>query len=173
MRFKLRNKRFYSWFIKIVACFQGRAVLHIALRNRSNTPIHVDGKDVMPEVNRVLDKMKAFCHVSSVQLLTLLQHKMTDEAQHVCVVSAESSQRWVERLQREEHHGRGEHRHRRIRPGESWWCQCFCKVGLKERSEDGDSAGLEVTGATLQVDLKNTCVGGVTAISTLQGDETW
>uniref|UniRef100_A0A665URN3 Glucose-6-phosphate isomerase n=1 Tax=Echeneis naucrates TaxID=173247 RepID=A0A665URN3_ECHNA len=40
----------------------GRAVLHIALRNRSNTPIKVDGKDVMPEVNRVLDKMKAFCH---------------------------------------------------------------------------------------------------------------
>lgn len=41
---------------------EGRAVLHIALRNRSNTPIQVDGKDVMPEVNRVLDKMKAFCH---------------------------------------------------------------------------------------------------------------
>ncbi|XP_049429623.1 glucose-6-phosphate isomerase a [Epinephelus fuscoguttatus] len=41
---------------------EGRAVLHVALRNRSNTPIHVDGKDVMPEVNRVLDKMKAFCH---------------------------------------------------------------------------------------------------------------
>ncbi|KAG7218061.1 hypothetical protein INR49_020650 [Caranx melampygus] len=43
---------------------EGRAVLHVALRNRSNTPITVDGKDVMPEVNRVLDKMKAFCHVS-------------------------------------------------------------------------------------------------------------
>ncbi|KAK9516063.1 hypothetical protein VZT92_024024 [Zoarces viviparus] len=41
---------------------EGRAVLHVALRNRSNTPIKVDGKDVMPEVNRVLDKMKAFCH---------------------------------------------------------------------------------------------------------------
>jgi glucose-6-phosphate isomerase len=27
-----------------------RAVLHVALRNRSNTPIMVDGKDVMPEV---------------------------------------------------------------------------------------------------------------------------
>ncbi|XP_037539235.1 glucose-6-phosphate isomerase [Nematolebias whitei] len=40
---------------------ENRAVLHIALRNRSNTPILVDGKDVMPEVNRVLDKMKAFC----------------------------------------------------------------------------------------------------------------
>ncbi|XP_072242891.1 glucose-6-phosphate isomerase a [Leuresthes tenuis] len=40
---------------------EGRAVLHVALRNRSNTPILVDGKDVMPEVNRVLDKMKAFC----------------------------------------------------------------------------------------------------------------
>uniref|UniRef100_A0A3P8SYD1 Glucose-6-phosphate isomerase n=1 Tax=Amphiprion percula TaxID=161767 RepID=A0A3P8SYD1_AMPPE len=40
---------------------EGRAVLHVALRNRSNKPINVDGKDVMPEVNRVLDKMKAFC----------------------------------------------------------------------------------------------------------------
>ena len=39
---------------------EGRAVLHIALRNRSNTPIKVDGKDVMPEVNRVLEKMKDF-----------------------------------------------------------------------------------------------------------------
>ncbi|XP_033824639.1 glucose-6-phosphate isomerase a [Periophthalmus magnuspinnatus] len=41
---------------------EGRSVLHIALRNRSNSPILVDGKDVMPEVNRVLGKMKAFCH---------------------------------------------------------------------------------------------------------------
>jgi len=39
---------------------EGRAVLHVALRNRSNDPIHVDGEDVMPEVNEVLDKMKAF-----------------------------------------------------------------------------------------------------------------
>ncbi|XP_056307805.1 glucose-6-phosphate isomerase a [Danio aesculapii] len=41
---------------------EGRAVLHTALRNRSNTPIMVDGKDVMPEVNRVLEQMKSFCH---------------------------------------------------------------------------------------------------------------
>ena len=39
---------------------EGRAVLHVALRNRSNTPIPVDGKDVMPEVNAVLDRMEAF-----------------------------------------------------------------------------------------------------------------
>jgi len=39
---------------------EGRPVLHIALRNRSNTPIYVDGKDVMPDVNKVLDQMKAF-----------------------------------------------------------------------------------------------------------------
>ncbi len=39
---------------------ENRPVLHIALRNQSNTPILVDGKDVMPEVNRVLEKMKAF-----------------------------------------------------------------------------------------------------------------
>uniref|UniRef100_A0A3P8QBR1 Glucose-6-phosphate isomerase n=1 Tax=Astatotilapia calliptera TaxID=8154 RepID=A0A3P8QBR1_ASTCA len=41
---------------------EGRAVLHVALRNRSNTPIMVDGKDVMPDVNKVLEKMKGFCH---------------------------------------------------------------------------------------------------------------
>ncbi|XP_077067602.1 glucose-6-phosphate isomerase a [Siphateles boraxobius] len=41
---------------------EGRAVLHTALRNRSNTPVMVDGKDVMPEVNRVLEQMKCFCH---------------------------------------------------------------------------------------------------------------
>ena len=39
---------------------EDRAVLHVALRNRSNTPILVDGKDVMPEVNAVLEKMKSF-----------------------------------------------------------------------------------------------------------------
>lgn len=37
-----------------------RAVLHIALRNRSNRPIRVDGQDVMPEINRVLEKMREF-----------------------------------------------------------------------------------------------------------------
>jgi glucose-6-phosphate isomerase len=37
-----------------------RAVLHIALRNRSNRPIFVDGKDVMPEVNAVLKHMEEF-----------------------------------------------------------------------------------------------------------------
>jgi len=53
---------------KIDAMFRGekynntekRAVLHIALRNRSNRPILVDGVDVMPEVNAVLAHMRAF-----------------------------------------------------------------------------------------------------------------
>ncbi|MEO8361123.1 MAG: glucose-6-phosphate isomerase, partial [Vicinamibacteria bacterium] len=39
---------------------EDRAVLHIALRNRSNRPILVDGKDVMPDVNRVLKQMREF-----------------------------------------------------------------------------------------------------------------
>lgn len=39
---------------------ENRAVLHVALRNRSNTPITVDGKDVMPAVNSVLSKMEQF-----------------------------------------------------------------------------------------------------------------
>ena len=37
---------------------EDRAVLHTALRNRDNTPVLVDGKDVMPEVNAVLEKMQ-------------------------------------------------------------------------------------------------------------------
>lgn len=39
---------------------EDRAVLHTALRNRSNTPVMVDGEDVMPAVNAVLEQMKAF-----------------------------------------------------------------------------------------------------------------
>ena len=37
-----------------------RSVLHVALRNRSNTPIMVDGVDVMPPVNKVLDHIRDF-----------------------------------------------------------------------------------------------------------------
>jgi glucose-6-phosphate isomerase len=39
---------------------EGRAVLHVALRNRSNRPIHVDGEDVMPAVNQVLGRVESF-----------------------------------------------------------------------------------------------------------------
>lgn len=52
----------------IQAMFQGarinqtedRAVLHTALRNRSNNPVMLDGEDVMPAVNAVLEKMQVF-----------------------------------------------------------------------------------------------------------------
>jgi len=39
---------------------EDRAVLHVALRNRSNRPIEVDGEDVMPGVNDVLSRMRSF-----------------------------------------------------------------------------------------------------------------
>jgi glucose-6-phosphate isomerase len=39
---------------------EGRQVLHTALRNQSNQPVLVDGKDVMPDVNAVLQQMKTF-----------------------------------------------------------------------------------------------------------------
>ena len=39
---------------------ENRAVLHTALRNRSNSPIAVDGNDIMPDINAVLEKMKGF-----------------------------------------------------------------------------------------------------------------
>ena len=41
---------------------ENRAVLHIALRNRTNSPIEVDGEDVMPQVNSVLRRMGDFSH---------------------------------------------------------------------------------------------------------------
>jgi glucose-6-phosphate isomerase len=41
---------------------EDRAVLHVALRNRSNVPMVVDGKNVMPAVNKVLNHMKDFCN---------------------------------------------------------------------------------------------------------------
>ncbi|MES9883337.1 MAG: glucose-6-phosphate isomerase [Sedimenticola sp.] len=40
---------------------EDRAVLHTALRNRSNQPIEVDGEDIMPAINRVLQQMRDFC----------------------------------------------------------------------------------------------------------------
>jgi glucose-6-phosphate isomerase len=64
---------------------EGRPVLHIALRNRSNTPVYVDGKDVMPDVNRVLAHMKEFSEA---------------------IISA------LERLHRQSHYRCGEHWHR-------------------------------------------------------------
>ncbi len=41
---------------------ENRPVLHVALRNRSNRPVYVDGEDVMPGVNAVLAKMKRFAN---------------------------------------------------------------------------------------------------------------
>ncbi|WP_440981213.1 glucose-6-phosphate isomerase [Shinella sumterensis] len=45
---------------EIINITEERAVLHTALRNRANTPVLVEGKDVMPDVNAVLDAMGAF-----------------------------------------------------------------------------------------------------------------
>lgn len=39
---------------------ENRAVLHTALRNRKNTPVIVDGEDVMPKINKVLSQMQRF-----------------------------------------------------------------------------------------------------------------
>ena len=59
-------------------------MLHVALRNRSNTPIMVDGKDVMPDVNKVLEKMKGFCHVSEMHEHKALFHWSLHVSQHEC-----------------------------------------------------------------------------------------
>ena len=67
---------------------EDRAVLHVALRNRSNRPILVDGKDVMPEVNAVLEHMREF-------------------------TEAVRSGAWTG-LHRQADHRRRQHRHRRL-----------------------------------------------------------
>lgn len=41
---------------------EDRAVLHTALRNRANTPVLVDGQDVMPGIQNTLKRMRKFCH---------------------------------------------------------------------------------------------------------------
>lgn len=46
---------------EIINNTEERAVLHTALRNRSNTPVMVQGQDVMPDINKVLAKMREFC----------------------------------------------------------------------------------------------------------------
>ena len=52
-----RDKMFAGEKINIT---ENRAVLHTALRNRANTPVYVDGKDVMPDINAVLKQMREF-----------------------------------------------------------------------------------------------------------------
>ncbi|KAI9308784.1 glucose-6-phosphate isomerase [Cunninghamella echinulata] len=54
---EMRKKMFTGEHINFT---EDRAVLHIALRNLSNTPIYDNGEDVMPEVREVLAHMKEF-----------------------------------------------------------------------------------------------------------------
>ena len=59
-RAKLAEKTQAMFSGESINTTEDRAVLHVALRNRSNTPIYVNGKDVMPDVNQVLEKMRVF-----------------------------------------------------------------------------------------------------------------
>jgi glucose-6-phosphate isomerase len=45
---------------EVINLTEGRAVLHTALRNRAGNPVYVDGKDVMPEISAVLEKVRIF-----------------------------------------------------------------------------------------------------------------
>ncbi|UGY10347.1 glucose-6-phosphate isomerase [Phyllobacterium pellucidum] len=57
---KVEERRDAMFAGKPINNTEGRAVLHVALRNRSGKPIKVDGEDVMPGVKDVLDRMGAF-----------------------------------------------------------------------------------------------------------------
>lgn len=64
---------------EIINITENRAVLHTALRNRSNTPVMVDGKDVMPEVNDVLEAMSEFADgIRSGKITGATGKKITD-----------------------------------------------------------------------------------------------
>jgi len=53
----LRDQMFSGDAINVT---ENRAVLHVALRNRSNRPVRVGGEDVMPEVNGALERLRSF-----------------------------------------------------------------------------------------------------------------
>ncbi len=57
---QIRDSMFTGEKINTTEC---RAVLHVALRNKSNQQIMVEGKDVMPDINRVLQKMREFSNI--------------------------------------------------------------------------------------------------------------
>lgn len=57
---KVQNKIAEMFEGKKINITENRAVLHVALRNRKNIPIYVDGENVMPEINKVLAKIKDF-----------------------------------------------------------------------------------------------------------------
>lgn len=57
---KVQNKIAEMFEGKKINTTENRAVLHVALRNKDNTPIYVDGENVMPEINKVLAKIKDF-----------------------------------------------------------------------------------------------------------------
>ncbi len=59
-RAQLRQKTEAMFSGSIINTTEKRAVLHTALRNRSNTPVYFGGQDVMPQINKVLDKMRVF-----------------------------------------------------------------------------------------------------------------
>ena len=59
-RAELRDKTEAMFSGSIINTTEKRAVLHTALRNRSNKPVYFRGQDVMPEINKVLARMRVF-----------------------------------------------------------------------------------------------------------------
>ncbi|MEY9830712.1 glucose-6-phosphate isomerase [Sinorhizobium fredii] len=76
---RIEEKRDAMFRGDIINITEERAVLHTALRNRSNRPVLVGGKDVMPDVDAVLDAMGAFADdVRSGALKGATGKKITD-----------------------------------------------------------------------------------------------
>ena len=76
---KVEEKRDAMFRGDIINITEERAVLHTALRNRSNRPVLMGGKDVMPDVNAVLEAMGKFADdVRSGALKGATGKKITD-----------------------------------------------------------------------------------------------
>jgi glucose-6-phosphate isomerase len=72
----LRDRMFAGEHINVT---EDRAVLHVALRNRSSRPMMVDGRDVMPDVRAALAHMQTFSEgVRSGRVAGFNDHRFTD-----------------------------------------------------------------------------------------------
>ena len=73
---------------------ENRAVLHTALRNFSGQPVVIDGKDVMPGIQKVLQQMKTFCNKIHQGEHKVSRHHRLKEPQQVCSSIQDCRFRW-------------------------------------------------------------------------------
>ncbi|WP_306120753.1 MULTISPECIES: glucose-6-phosphate isomerase [unclassified Roseitalea] len=88
---------------------EGRAVLHTALRNRSGTPVMVEGEDVMPAVNAVLAAMADFCHGVRAGTITGATGKRIERVVNIGIGGSDLGPAMAVRALRPSHDGPASH----------------------------------------------------------------